>query len=233
MATVPSFFTDMKSALLDNGAVPVIQEMMRIFPDGLVITSGIYALLTVSFPFAIFFLAMLEATGLFYLIRWAASYINISPVGASRKSYSHICRTGFTDPSTSLLSLSMFQSDPITNSFPSSSIYMLTVASSYIFSTLNTQSKELTALGPAYASRYYISAIFLTCLIFLFVCFRIAYSCETFATVILTVPLGLFIGLLLTQQNLRLFGPEAMNLIGIPLLQSRTANGKKLYVCPK
>ena len=233
MDTGPNIFRDMKTRLLDNSLVPVVQEMMRIFPDGLVITSGIYALLTVSFPFSVFFLALLEATAIFYGIRWSTSYLNISPVSASQKSYKHICRTGFTDPSTSLLSLSMFGQDPITNPFPSSAIYMLSVASTYIFSTLNIQSKELSALGPAYASKYYLSAIFLLSLLFIFVSFRIAYSCETFATAVLSVPIGLFIGMVLVQQNVRLFGPESINLVGIPLLESRTANGRKIYVCPK
>jgi len=228
-----SVVTDVKKSLVDNTLVPIVTEMMRIFPDGLVITSGLYALLTLSFPFSIFFGSMLEATAIFHAIRYATSYIGISPPSASSAAYKHICRTGFTQPTTSLLSLSMFGSEGIQNPFPSSQIYMLSVAAAYIFSTLDTQSKELAALGPSYSSRYYISAIFLTVLIFVFVCFRIAYNCESFAVVMMSVPIGLFIGMILVQQNTNLFGAESVNLVGIPLLQSRTATGKKIYVCPK
>jgi hypothetical protein len=176
---------------------------------------------------------MLEATAIFHAIRYATAYIGISPMSITGSSVSHICRTGFTKPTTSLLSMSMFSTEGLNNPFPSSQIYMLSVASAYIFSTLNAQTKELTALGPSYSARYYISTIFLTVLLFLFVCFRIAYGCESFAVAIMSVPIGLLLGMLLVQQNLRLFGAESINLIGIPLLHSRTASGKKIYVCPK
>jgi hypothetical protein len=231
MAT--SLITKAKQTFIDDSLVPVVQEMMRIFPDGLVITSGLYALLTLSFPFGVFFGSMLEATAAFHFIRWGVSYLNISPISVSSKSYTHICRTGFTQPTTSLLSMSMFASEAIPNPVPSAPIYILSVASAYIFSTLNLQSKELAALGPAYSSRYYVSAIFLTILIFLFVSFRIAFGCDSLGTIIMSVPIGLMIGALLVQQNTRLFGAESVNLVGIPLLQGRTATGKKIYVCPK
>jgi hypothetical protein len=47
----------------------------------------------------------------------------------------------------------------------------------------------------------------------------------------ITVALGLILGTTLVQQNVRLFGENSVNLIGIPILRSRTASGKKLYVC--
>lgn len=218
--------------------VPIVQEMMRIFPDGIVITSGIYALITLSFPFAVMFGSMIEATLIFHLLRGMSSFLDAVPSSLERSSYKHICRTGFSDPlSSSMGSLSMFTSlledSSLLNQFPSSSVYMLSVASSYIFSTLNLQSKDLEALGPAFSSRYYISLIFLSILIFVFVSFRLAYACETFATVILSVPIGLFIGGLLVLQNQRLFGNSSINVIGIPQLNNVTASGQKIYVCPK
>ena len=228
-----SVITDTKAKLIDDTLVPIVTEMMRIFPDGLVITSGLYALFTLSFPFGIFFGSMVEATAIFHGIRHATSYLGVAPVSASSKTYTHICRTGFTQPTTSLLSMSLFGSEAVQNPFPSPQIYILAAASAYIFTSINRQSKELSALGPSYSSRYYISLIFLTVLLFLFVSFRIAYNCESFGITMMSVPIGLFIGVLLVQQNANLFGAESVNLIGIPLLQSRTASGKKIYVCPK
>ena len=196
---------------MNDNPVPIVQEMMRIFPDGLVITCGIYALVTLSFPFAVMFGSLIEATLIFHLLRGMSSFLDIVPSSLERSSYKHICRTGFSDPlASSMSSLSMFTSlletSSLLNQFPSSPVYMLSVASSYIFSTLNMQSKDLEALGPAFSSRYYVSLIFLSLLLFIVVSFRLAYSCETFATVILSVPIGLFIGVLLVLQNERLFG---------------------------
>jgi hypothetical protein len=223
---------------LETTVLPVIQEMARIFPDGVVITSGIYALLTLSFPFAVMFGSLIEATMIFHLLRSGSSYLNFFPTALTKASYKHICRTGFSDPlNSSLSSLSMFtsmlDSSSLLHQFPSSSIYMLSVASAYLFSTLNVQSKDLEALGPQFASKYYSSLIFLSALLFLFVSFRIAYSCETMATVILSIPIGLFVGMLLVMQNEKLFGKSSLNLIGIPQLSSVTKEGQKIYVCPK
>lgn len=223
---------------VETNPAAIMQEMMRIFPDGVVITSGIYALLTLSFPFAVLFGSLIEATMIFHIIRSTSTYLNIFPSELTKSSYKHICRTGFADPvSTSMGSLSMFtsmlDSSSLMHQFPSSSIYMLSVVSAYLFSTLNVQSKDLEALGPRFSSRYYSSLIFLSVVLFLFITFRLAYSCETFSTVILSVPVGLLIGAALVRQNEKLFGKSSLNLIGIPQLNSVTADGQKLYICPK
>jgi hypothetical protein len=117
--------------------------------------------------------------------------------------------------------------------FPSAPLFMLSTASSYIFTTLNYQTKELAALGPSYSSRYYISAMFLVILIFLFFIFRLSFECDGFGVLIVSIAIGLALGYLLVKQNSLLFGAQSINLIGIPLLENRTATGKKLYVCPK
>jgi len=213
-------------------------EMMRIFPDGLVITSGIYALITQSIPFGIFCMSMLEATAIYHLIRWVSSYMNIIPVTARASGkYNAICRTGFTDPtSPTLLSLSMFSSSfdstDVLQHFPSSPIYMISAASAYVFSTLNAQAKDLAALGPSFSAKYYISMVFLFVFIGAFMSFRIFNNCETALTVMLSVPIGLLVGIVLVQQNLRLFNKSGINLLGIPQMSSVTANGQKIYVCP-
>jgi len=227
-----------KEFVVDESIGPIVTEMMRIFPESLVIVSGIFALITISFPFGILFGSLIEATAIFHAMRYVTSYLNIIPItDTGAASFRNICRTGFTDTNMnpSLSSISQFGSwtTGSLNPFPSPPIYMLSVASAYLFSTLNAQSKELEALGPAYSSRYYTSMIFLTILIFLFVCFRITYSCDSFAVSIMSTLFGLFIGMLLVQQNKRLFGAESINLVGIPLLANRTANGRPIYVCPK
>jgi len=214
--------------------VPVTISMMQLFPDGLVIASGLYALITLSYPFGVFFGSMVEATVIYRFIQWIASYTNMTGnmAGADR-SYSASCRTGFSIPSSTMTMLSMFGDNPLNNPFPSAPIYMLATAASYIFTTLNFQAKELQALGPAYSSRYYVSATLLFILLGIFVVFRVMNGCDSFGLVMVTIPIGLIVGTVLVQQNMRLFGQSSTNLLGIPLLRNRTANGKKLYVCPK
>ena len=212
---------------IDNTVVPVTLEIMRTFPDAMVIASGIFALLTLSMPFGVFFGSMVETTFIFRLIRGATSYLNV--MRGVRSDFTDKCRTGFS--TSTLNTLSLFGSGGMNASFPSAPIFMLSTAAAYVFGSLNRLSKELQASGPAYSSRYYVSAIFLLLLLFIFTAFRILYGCDTFGVIMVTIPIGLILGTLLIQQNARLFGDESINLVGIPLLRNRAANGKKLYVC--
>jgi hypothetical protein len=224
----------MPANLLKSTIVPVVLEMMRLFPDGLVITSGIYALLTLSYPFAVFFGSMVEATVIFRFLRWVISYLDAARGKPTDDSVNEMyCRTGFSQPAAGYTGLSMFGYDSLPGSIPSAPIFMLTTAASYIFTTLNYQAKELQALGPAFSSRYYMSMILLSTLLFIFICFRAAFGCDSFGVLCLTLPMGLILGNLLVQQNTKLMGEQSINLLGIPLLRNRAANGQTLYVCAK
>lgn len=220
--------------VFDKTIVPVVIEMMKIFPDSIVIASGIYAVITLSYPYAVFFGSMLEASFIFRGIKWFSHYTNAMGTNLTNSDmYRENCRTGFSNPDSSITGLSMFGEDSVKYPFPSPPIYMLSTAAAYVFSTLNYQSKELEALGPAYASRYYVSASLLMVLIGIFMAFRFLFGCDTFGIIMASVPIGLAVGFLLVWQNTQLFGPTSINLLGIPLLRNRTADGKKLYVCPK
>ena len=224
----------MPAGLLKTTIIPVVLEIMRLFPDGLVITSGIYALLTLSYPFAVFFGSMVEATVIFRLIRWGIGYLDVAranPTGASTNEL--YCRTGFSQPTGGLAGMSMFGYDAVPGAMPSAPIFMLSTAAAYIFTTLNYQAKELESLGPAYASRYYMSLILLCALLFIFIAFRAFFSCDSFGVLVMTLPMGLILGNLLVQQNTKLLGDQSVNLLGIPLLRNRAANGQPLYVCAK
>jgi hypothetical protein len=233
MAAV-SFFEGLQSSIFDKTIVPVTLEMMRLFPDGLVIASGLYALITLSYANGIFFGSMLEATVIFRFIQGFAAYTNMAGnMAPSSDAFSSTCKTGFSHPTATIGMMSMFGDDPLANPFPSAPIFMLSTAASYIFTSLNYQSKELEALGLSYSSRYYVSAMLLLILLGIFVAFRLTFNCDSFGLVMVTIPIGLILGPILVYQNSRLFGPTSINMLGIPLLRNRTADGKKLYVCPK
>jgi hypothetical protein len=234
MASIVSGIQSLQQNVFNKTIIPVTLETMRLFPDALVIVSGIFAILMQSLPYGIFFGSLVEATIIYRLIKFGANYANMSGiVTPTADFFTSQCRSGFVYPSASMLSMSMFGEETLGQSFPSVPIYMLATASAYVFSTLSQQTKELEALGPAYSSRYYMSATLLLMLLAFFMMFRVAFNCESIGVLLLSAIIGMVIGYLLVQQNLRLFGPQGINLIGIPLLRSRTAGGRKLYVCPK
>jgi len=221
--------SNFKRDAFDNTLSPVVLEIIRLFPDSLVISSGIFALATLSFPYAMMFVSLLEATFLFHGIRYLTSFLNmVDPTSAAHASLA-TCRTGFS--TVNLTSLSLFANSS-KSTFPSAPIYIVCVAASYLFSSLQNLSDELSALGPKYSSRYYTSLVLLFSLLVVFCAFRLASSCDSFGTLIGTVPIGIVVGILLLWQNMRLLGKPSVNLLGIPLLSNKTADGKTIYVCP-
>jgi hypothetical protein len=215
-----------------DDALQVGKEIMRIFPEGIVAGSAFYALLTLSLPFAIFSLSMVEAGFILKLLKNLASYVNAtSPIiGSSPKAAE--CRSGFR--TVTMEAYSLYPSDYI-KPFPSTQLYMISAALSYMLASLSNLSKELEALGPAYSSRFYValSASILT--ILFFAVFRIHYGCDGFFGVLFSIIVGMVIGGLLVLQNRAIFGQygsSTLNLLGIPLLANKAVNGQTLYLCP-
>jgi hypothetical protein len=212
---------------------PVAIEILRIFPDALILMSGLFALITLSFPYAVFFGSMLEATAIQKLIAKGVGLVNLSYSANPSSFYRRECKTGFSY-NADLSSLSLFRGSNL-ESFPSAPIFILSTAVSYFFTSLSNQSKELQHLGPAFSSRFYISLVLSLVFIVAFTTFRLWYGCDSFGASIFSIILGLILGYLLIQQNRRLFGKDgeqSVNLLGIPLLSNRAANGKRLYICP-
>jgi hypothetical protein len=215
-----------------NDLATVTGEMIRIFPEGLIMASGLYALITLSFPFAVFTGSMVEASLILRGIRYIAQYLNLSSPSLEKEALNPLCRSGFKI--LTMESYSLFPSEYI-KMFPSTQIFMIASAISYVLSTLSSQSKELEALGPSYSSRFYISLMFSVLFLLTFVVFRLYNSCDTVWSVLFSIVIGFLIGSLLVAQNRAIFGSYgnmSVNLIGIPLLANRATNGQTLYICP-
>lgn len=209
--------------------VVVGRELIRMLPDSLLLGSGFFALVTLSFSYAIFFVSMLGGLGAFHGIRVTNNYLNIFNVVPNEKSLGPACRTGLTTITSA--SLSLF-ANMIRPTFPSAPLFMMGLASTYVILSLNVMSKELETMGKEYTTRYYIT-LFLLPLLTLFVAgYRIFFSCDSPGNVVISTVLGAIVAMLLVALNTSIFGESSMNLIGVPLLRQRTATGEKLYVCP-
>jgi len=208
--------------------LPVLAEIIRIFPDALVWGIGFFSLITLSFPFGVFFIALLESIAIYYGLRSGNTWLGVFPERVTKDASYLKCRTGFA--SVTVESLSLFGSERLL-AFPSAPIYIVSVAVSYILSMLITFKKELETLGTDYASRLYLSAVGLSSILFLLMAYRSYYSCDSFIVIILSLVVGLCVGAVLLQQNKLLAGTSAINMLGIPLLYNSTASGNPMYVC--
>jgi len=213
---------------LMNSPVSLVQEMIRIFPDGIVMGMGFFALITLSFPYGIFFGSLVESLLPFYGLRMANAYLNF--VSVNKATPSTQCVSGFM--SNDIESLTMFGSS-MKSAFPSSHLYIISVASAYVMAILFRFAKELELMGSNYSSRFYIASLSLPILITFIALFRIYFGCDDFGVLFFSIIAGLIIGVILVEQNHRLFGLSSINIIGIPVLYKRTADGENLYICPK
>lgn len=202
---------------------------MRILPDGLVLGIGFFSILTLSFPHGLFFASLVEAMLVFYGLRAVNERLALFNFLPGKKSLSNRCRTGFSN--ITMDGLTMF-GEGLRSAFPSAAIFMLSTAASYMIGSMMALKKELEVLGKQYSSRTYIAAVFLPILLLLAIVYRVVNDCDAFGTLVASLAVGGLLGFALIEQNRRLFGEPALNLVGVPLLRQRTATGEKLYVCP-
>lgn len=210
---------------------PNILEEIRLLPDSLVVGSFLLALLTMSFPMSIFTGSLLEAGLIGGGLKSLFSYFDLMHTAPLQTTDPSMCVSGYKTPTVE--SLLSFSPVSIKSAVPSFPMFFLATASSYVVSSMYSQSEELTALGPSYSSRYYIAIIATTLFMFIAGAYRISVGCEGFGVIAISLFLGLILGALLVFQNNALFGRDSTNLTGIPLLRERTRDGKPLYVCPQ
>jgi hypothetical protein len=211
-----------------NSLVDVCLEMIRIFPDGLVLVVGLFSLVTLSIPYGTFFLALLESVGIFSILD---SFNIVEPRASTGaidpKDRSDKCTSGYRNKFMEIFSMLG------KNRSLSPSLYILSVATAYIVTTLFSLKTELETFGKNFVTRFYYSIIGLPLFVLMFILFNMAYRCFSFPSIIMSVILGIVTGILLCALHLNIFGKEAINIIGIPLLYEKTAEGSPLYVCQK
>jgi hypothetical protein len=223
------------SSLFKDFLTPVSLEILRLFPDSLVVGSGILALLTLSIPMFAFFSAQVASGFLFRVFQALSAAVNLIdsvPIGSEEERQRTLrkCRTGFTN--ADFTSLTIFGGTTSRYPFPSYPLFMVSSATAYLIGTLSELSPELKVLGQSSSSRFYISGIFLSSFLLLFTAFRTLFLCDSFGVALFSIGLGMFIGYLMMKLMKSTFGRESINLLGIPTLKEKTADGRPLYVCP-
>jgi hypothetical protein len=189
---------------------------------------GFFALITLSVPYGMFFASLVLSTFFFHGLRTIDSYVNFTASFGTKSSLTAKCVSGFMSKNAE--SLSLFGSGA-GSAFPSAPIYMVSVAVAYVISSLYKFSKELDVLGKEFSERFYVALISLPLLVTAISLYRLFFNCDDFSVILLSIVSGLLIGGLLLEMNYNFMGMASINLIGIPILRERTADGKKLYVC--
>jgi len=216
----------------DLWPVPVIQEMIRVFPDGLFWGVGIIALATLSYSFSVFFASLLEGVVIFHLIKYINNQLGVVETSRKTGTPDRVCKSGLKG--VSVLSITE-ANEPHRMPFPSSHTFMLSFIASYILSVIVMFKDELDILGPTYgetySSRIYFSTAAFTVMMFVAMTYRLFYSCDSFTVISISFILGVLGGFAVVHQNNLILGIDSLNLLGVPILRKRTADGEELLVC--
>jgi hypothetical protein len=205
------------------------EGLLQIFPDAIFWGTGFIAFITLSYPFGVFFVSMIEGTAIYH----GLNILNESLQIVSRNTLSSgKCRTGFAD--VTLRSISIFEREFRPN-YLSASLFITSYIAAYIVGILIYLKDELEILGDSYGEQYSIrkevSIIFFATVIFILMSYRLYNGCDSPVNIVVSVLLGFMFGALVVYQNSRILGKQSLNLLGIPLLRKRTAEGDDLYVC--
>ena len=231
-------FLDMNTLtyLWNTYITPNFEEQVRILPDSIVFGSLFIGLLTQSYSTIMFAVAMIEAGVAGGLLQALFTYMDIVHTYPTNPEKPGKCASGYSTPTLETL-LNVCKDRlcgaKIPSALPSFPIYFLATAISYVVGSMYSQKKELEALGPAYAARFYIALFASFLLLVIMTFYRVANNCDSLGIILITLFFGFLMGGLLVYQNTALFGRDATNLTGIPLLRERTRDGKPLYVCPQ
>lgn len=222
-----TYFERLQSILSDT-MVPTTREFLRALPDSLFVGTGFFALLTQNFPLGVLVLAIAELAMGQRLLGSLIGIVQENPI----KPYSDSCSSGIPSP----YQLSLVGKLMSEVSFPSGPVFLLAGVITYcLSSTLNFQN-ELEELGkqePEWNARIPLATTFSICLLVFYSIWRVMNECEGVLTILGSVLFGAGVGFIVYILHVYLFGRDAINFLGIPLLADRAADGTPLYACVK
>jgi len=222
-----TYFERLRSILSDT-MVPTTREFLRALPDSLFLGTGFFALVTQNFPLGVLVLAIAELAMGQRLIGSLIGFVQENPI----KSYSDRCSSGIPSP----YQLSLVGKLMSEVAFPSGPVFLLAGVITYCLSSTMNFQNELEELGkqePEWNARIPLAATFSLCLLFFYSIWRMLNDCEGGLTILGSVLFGAGFGFIIYILHVYLFGRDAINFLGIPLLADRAADGTPLYACVK
>jgi hypothetical protein len=197
------------------------KDFFLIFPDSIVFGSLLVGLTTLSVQHGLFFISFLESFIILFGLQNVFSFI------FKKTENSHSCKSKFH----TLMFGDLLSSTSANN--PSYAIYVVGFACSYLLASFFEIKEELDALDSSFYKQYEMALFLLAFLPFLFVTVRIILGCEDILFALISLFIGAFVGILIEYQNVNIFGRNATNFLGIPLLRNKSANNEPIYICSK
>ena len=207
--------------LIDTKLLTLAPELGHLAPIILTFGAAFFALVSFNYPLAVFAASGAEASIIYSLFSAAGDLLAYPTAQASPDR----CSSTFETLTPARFSM-LLRGKP----FPNSPLYFLSFAASYLIQSMFYYSEELTAMGPQYSSRPFIAAIGAAMLLLLYSAYVLAFGCEGLMSIAASVLLGLFVGYLISSQNLLLLGKPSISVLFVPPLVN---NPNMDYLCVK
>jgi hypothetical protein len=125
----------------------------------------------------------------------------------------------------------LFPSIVGTSAFPSLPLFFLTSALTYLNASVISFSDVFARLGGEYSAKVQVSAAVSIICLTLMLTYTVYNGTETFTKALLNILLALTTGSLLFILHSTIFGKEAVNTLGVPILVSKVGAAKPIYAC--
>jgi hypothetical protein len=210
-----------------NKIGPFVFELLRLLPDGVVFGLAILTVISFCKSYAILLLSMVE---IMLLQRVFASVVgSISPAGAGPNAQAAVCMPGFMYANT--MRISLLETIGTPSMFPSPTMFFLVGVLTYMNGCVREFERELKTLGTDMNVRSTIAIVLSITLVFMLLCFRAMYGCESLGSLLVSIILGFIMGCILLFQNKSLFGREGINIMNLPMIVTALEKGRPMYVC--
>ena len=224
---VKSTFVDTVKTI-GGGIVSTVQELQRLFPDSVLFGSLVLYMITLSAPYGILSIFMI----LVLVAHWIIStmiekiYGTISTGSSGKSDYIESCTPGFR--------VARKEIDRILRQrkYPSLSIMSLMAFATYMISIMSQFMDTLDTLGPEWKGRIVFGLLFSVLIPISVILIRVfGNGCESLSEVVMATIFGVLTGTGLFFLLKAQYGMEGINLLGLPYLVDKTAQGSDIYVC--
>ena len=212
--------------LLKQVILPVGGETIRLLPDSVVLGTAILALVSLSEPFGVLLMTMVETM---IIQRLAAGFIGgITPILGGAGQNQMICQPGFVFGNSQ--GISLLETIGKESMFPSPVIFFMATILSYMMACVQEFGREITTLGSDLQGRTIAASVISIGLLIGILAFRYSYQCEGFGTLFVSMLFGALLGYALVQQNKAIFGRSAVNVLNLPMITGASQSAP-MYVC--
>jgi hypothetical protein len=213
---------DIFSKFIDTNLLAIAPELGHLAPIIFTFGTAFFALISFNYPLAVFAASGAEASILYSVFTAVGDALAVPTEQPASKEG---CTSKFE-----VLTPARFAFSLRGQTFPNSPLYFLSFAASYLITSMSSYTEELTAMGPQYSSRPFIALIGAAMLIVLYAAYVLAKGCDSLLSVGVSILIGIFVGYMISSQNLLLLGKPSISVLFIPPLVDKENMD---YLCVK